>query len=153
MIRADCPQCGSPPEAYHANDCPARGGLTQCPYCAKHEPEHDDICPELHALNWKTGTPSLNEGRSTIAAEAQSAVYGERGKSYGHPSVNFADAAALWTVLLKDRLSDGQALTAEDVARCMIGVKLARDLHAPKRDNRVDIIGYAITLDRLETGQ
>jgi hypothetical protein len=91
--------------------------------------------------------------QSTIAAEAHAAVYGERGKDYGHPRVNFADAAALWTVLLKDRLNDGQPLTAEDVARCMIGVKLARDLHTPKRDNRVDIIGYAITLDRLETGQ
>jgi hypothetical protein len=93
------------------------------------------------------------DGRSTIAAEAHAAVYGERGKDYGHPSVNFADAAALWTVLLKDRLAPGATLSAEDVARCMIGVKLARDLHTPKRDNRVDIIGYAITLDRLETGQ
>lgn len=88
--------------------------------------------------------------RSTIATEAQAAVYGERGKDYGHPRQNFADTAALWTVLLGDRLT--APVTAEDVARCMIAVKLARDLHSPKRDNRVDIVGYAITLDRLETG-
>jgi hypothetical protein len=89
--------------------------------------------------------------QSTVAAEAHAAVYGQRGKDYGHPRDNFADAAAMWTVLLGDRLT--APITAEDVARCMIGIKLARDLHSPKRDNRIDICGYAITLDRLETGQ
>ena len=88
--------------------------------------------------------------RSTIAAEAQSAVYGERGKDYGHPNQNFADVADLWSVLLGDRLTG--PVTAQDVARCMIAVKLARDLHSEKRDNRVDGIGYFITLDRLSTG-
>lgn len=88
--------------------------------------------------------------KSTIAAEAQSAVFGERGKDYGHPRENFENTARLWTALLHDKLTE--PVSAEDVARCMIGVKLARDLHHPKRDNRVDIIGYAITLDRLETG-
>jgi len=88
--------------------------------------------------------------RSTIAEEAQAAVYGDRGKDYGHPRQNFTDTARLWTALLADRLTGD--ITPEDVARCMIAVKLARDLHSPKRDNRVDIIGYAITLDRLETG-
>lgn len=88
--------------------------------------------------------------RSTVAEEAQAAVYGDRGKDYGHPRENFSATAALWNALLADKLTE--PVTAEDVARCMIGVKLARDLHSPKRDNRVDIIGYAITLDRLETG-
>jgi hypothetical protein len=90
---------------------------------------------------------------STIAAEAHAAVYGPRGDDYGHPSENFGHTARIWSALLHDKLAEGQSVDAADVARCMIGVKLARDLHYPKRDNRVDMVGYAITLDRLETGE
>lgn len=89
---------------------------------------------------------------STIAAEAHAAVYGQRGEAYGHPRDNFTDTARLWTALLAHKLQPGEQISPEDIARCMIGIKLARDLNSPKRDNRVDIIGYAITLDRLETG-
>jgi hypothetical protein len=92
----------------------------------------------------------VSAGQSTIAAEAHAAVYGDRGKDYGHPRDNFTDTARIWNALLHHKLSAD--ITPEDVARCMIGIKLARDLHSPKRDNRVDMVGYAITLDRLETG-
>ena len=34
----------------------------------------------------------------------------------------------------------------------MVALKLSRDVHAPKRDNKVDGIGYFIALERLETG-
>jgi hypothetical protein len=88
---------------------------------------------------------------STVAAEAHAAVYGARGVDYGHPIDNFTDTARVWSALLHDKLVT--PISPEDVARCMIGLKLARDLHSPKRDNRVDICGYAITLDRLETGR
>lgn len=91
--------------------------------------------------------------QSSIAAEAQDMVYGDRQDDYGHPREDFTRAAILWTGLLQHKLADGAFVDADDIARCMIGVKLARDVHAPKRDNRVDIVGYAITLDRLETGR
>lgn len=89
----------------------------------------------------------------TILDEARDACYGERHDDYGHPRQDFTRTAILWQGLLHHKLADGESMTPEDVARCMIAVKLARDVHAPKRDNRVDMAGYALCLDRLETGQ
>lgn len=89
----------------------------------------------------------------SIALEAHRAVYGDRQTDYGHPREDFTRAAIIWTGLLQHKLADGQYVEADDIGRCMIGTKLARDVHAPKRDNRVDIAGYALTLDRLQTGQ
>ena len=35
----------------------------------------------------------------------------------------------------------------EQVPLCMIAVKISRECHEPKRDNMIDIAGYAETLD------
>ena len=91
--------------------------------------------------------------QATILDDAKDACYGERHADYGHPREDFTRTAILWTGLLQHLMADGEFITPEDVARCMIGVKLARDVHSPKRDNRVDMAGYALCLDRLETGQ
>jgi hypothetical protein len=84
---------------------------------------------------------------------ASAAVYGDREADYGHPREDFTRQAIIWTGLLQHKLADGAFLEAEDIARCMIGTKLGRDVHSPKRDNRVDGVGYFITLDRLESGR
>lgn len=97
--------------------------------------------------------PVVGSDESSVAVEAQSLVYGDRQGQYGHPRDNFTVTAQLWTVVLQHKLEDGAFVTPEDVARCMRMVKEARQLHAPKRDNLVDIIGYAIAEDRLETGR
>lgn len=89
----------------------------------------------------------------SVALEAHAAVYGDRQDDYGHPREDFTRTAVLWTGLLQHKLAEGEWIEAEDIGRCQIAVKLARDVHAPKRDNRVDIAGYALTLDRLETGR
>lgn len=89
----------------------------------------------------------------SVAMEAHGLVYGDREGDYGHPREDFTRTAILWTGLLQHKLADGAYIEADDIGRCMIGVKLSRDVNGPKRDNRVDIAGYAITLDRLETGK
>lgn len=93
------------------------------------------------------------EQHESVALEAHHIVHGDRQADYGHPREDFTRQAILWTGLLQHKLADGAFLEPEDIARCMIATKLARDVHSPKRDNRVDMAGYAITLDRLETGQ
>lgn len=100
-----------------------------------------------------TDCPLVPAEPLTVTAEAEAAVYGDRQDDYGHPREDFTRTAVLWQGLLLHKLADGASIAPEDVARCMIGVKLARDVHAPKRDNRVDGAGYFLTLDRLETGR
>jgi len=105
---------------------------------------------------WRDGTVQPLRGTpsgDSVALEAHAAVYGDRQADYGHPREDFTRTAIIWTGLLHHKLAEGAFIDAEDVPRLQIGVKLARDVHSPKRDNRVDMAGYAITLDQLETGQ
>ncbi len=77
------------------------------------------------------------------ALEALILTRGARQSDYGHPLDDFGDTAALWTVMLRRKLLE--PITAEDVALCMVQVKMARQCHRPKRDNIVDGIGYLET--------
>lgn len=115
-----------------------------------HEPEQPEQ-PELpdatvDGYDWPQGAGSILE-------EAHTAVYGDRQDDYGHPREDMTRQAIIWTGLLHHKLADGAHLEPEDIARCMVGTKLARDVNAPKRDNRVDGAGYFLCLDRLETGR
>ena len=82
-----------------------------------------------------------NEG---IEQEARRLVYGERAKTYGHPRGDFDRVAGMWSAML------GIPIDAEHVALMMIAFKLARLAATPEhRDSQVDVIGYALALDRL----
>jgi len=80
---------------------------------------------------------------ASIASEAMSLVSGDRQAAYGHPYDNFLATAKLWSVIL------GIEVTPQQVALCMVQVKIARELNASKRDNLVDAIGYLLTYDSV----
>ncbi|MFO8011974.1 MAG: DUF4406 domain-containing protein [Phycisphaerae bacterium] len=88
---------------------------------------------------------TVEEGGDSVLDVAQRITAGARHSDYGPPSEDFARTAALWTAILERRLRDGEAVTAMDVPLCMIALKLARQVHRHKRDNLVDIAGYART--------
>lgn len=71
--------------------------------------------------------------------EAATIISGDRDAQYGGPEENFARIAKIWSVIL------GIDITEEDVAMCMVGLKVAR--YASKSgfqpDTWVDIAGYA----------
>lgn len=79
----------------------------------------------------------------TTLEEAQRLVYGDRGADYGHPLDDYTRTAALWSTIL------GVPVTAEQAVLCMIGVKISRECNKHKRDNLVDIPGYAECLQRI----
>lgn len=94
--------------------------------------------------------PTSYEVRTTesICAEADRIVVGERRSAYGHPIDNFTLTGQLWAPIL-----GLEEVTAEQVGLCMIQVKVAREAFSPKRDNLVDIAGYAKCNDLIRTAR
>jgi hypothetical protein len=89
-------------------------------------------------------TPKKKGTKTTILTEAQQAVYGDRQADYGSVKTNFSNIARQWSVTL------GMNVTPEQVGLCMIQVKIARQMNKPKRDNLVDIAGYAATIEKMD---
>lgn len=80
----------------------------------------------------------------TVLEEADSLARGtDRNDGYDHPRHNFNKIASGWSTIF------GVAVTPRQVAHAMIWLKVVRDAHAPKRDNLVDIAGYARCIERL----
>ncbi len=78
-----------------------------------------------------------------ILEEANSLVNGARQGDYGHPLDDFARTAKMWSAIL------GHEVTPEQVGLCMCAVKISRQVNKPKRDNLVDLAGYAATVDMV----
>ena len=72
-----------------------------------------------------------------LPSDEASVIVGIRQTEYDHPSVVYARAAKLWSVILDTPLDELQ------VALCMCALKLAREIGRHKWDNLVDICGYA----------
>lgn len=73
----------------------------------------------------------------SILLEAQRLTFGDRNNQYGPPDQDFMRIAAMWGAL------KGVEFTPQDVAMFQICVKLSRQTHQNKRDNWVDMAGYA----------
>lgn len=81
--------------------------------------------------------------RVAVLREAERLITGDRNKTYGSPTQNFANTAEIWTVQMRHKLQPGAVFEASDVAALMIGLKLARLQADPgKLDTWTDISGY-----------
>lgn len=107
-------------------------------------------CTGKPVLDFDTLMPAEEE---PVTAEACRLVHGARQGSYGHPYDDFSRTGVLWAGLLAN-----WAMTVEDPAKpppipphlvglCQVGVKLSREVNSHKRDNLVDIGGYAETVN------
>lgn len=79
----------------------------------------------------------------SVLQEAERIINGERRADYGDVRESFQVIADLWAPVLRT------AVTAEEVALCMIQLKVARALNGYQRDSIVDIAGYAGCLAHL----
>lgn len=79
--------------------------------------------------------------RVSVLTEAQGLVHGDRNQSYGHPLDDWQRTAGMVSAMLGHKLRE--PLTAEECAMILCCVKLSRQQNAPRRDNLVDLAGYA----------
>lgn len=86
---------------------------------------------------------TLATQRAELLAEAGRIISGERDVQYGTPEDNQQRIADLWSVLFGIEVTPRQACLA------LILVKIAREVNQPKRDNLVDIAGYAAIADEV----
>lgn len=95
-----------------------------------------------------------DSNKKTILEEAIETV-DDRMQQYGPPTDNHNAIALLWEVYLGAKGIEAE-ITARDVNLMMVLVKIARDCFSAKRDNLVDIAGYArcaeIVSDEKERG-
>lgn len=87
-------------------------------------------------------TRKLNDdGQESILQEAHRLTHGDRNDTYGHPYDDYTCTAAIATAILGDALT--RPISAHQMALIMCAVKLSRESRVSKRDNLVDLAGYA----------
>lgn len=94
-------------------------------------------------------TPLADTGKpgEDLLVEANGLVNGDRMAAYGSPLPAYVAQAKTWSGLLAHKLKED--LTPEDVVLLLAGMKLVREVRRPKRDNRVDLIGYTLVLEHV----
>lgn len=93
--------------------------------------------------------PPKERGRA-ITEEALRTINGERQDQYGDPEDSFKKIADLWSAYLFSGGDMPTWLNATHVADMMCIMKIAREVAGKgKRDNMVDLIGYAALAARM----
>jgi len=106
---------------------------------------HRDQTAIIAEENKDSNAPKVPQ--KTIHQEAADIVYGDREEAYDDPNINFRKVARMWSGMLDKKLR--VVITPQDVALMFILLKISRESFQPKRDNRVDIIGYTLCLQRI----
>lgn len=78
-----------------------------------------------------------------ILEEADRLTSEDRNSDYGDPGIENQKVAVGWGVIFLD------GVTAEKIPLAMIWLKMVRELNKHKRDNLVDIAGYARTREMM----
>jgi len=86
----------------------------------------------------------MSKEKLTVLQEAEKLINGDRLADYGGAEESFDRIAGLWSVVL------GIEVDREQVALCMIMLKISRYLHGSQRDSIVDLCGYAGLLEVMK---
>ena len=97
-----------------------------------------------------TAQPTCAERGRAICEEALRTINGERQGQYGDPEDTFKKIADLWSAYLFSGSGRVEILTPDMVADMMCLLKIAREKGGKgKKDNYVDLIGYAALAARM----
>ena len=77
------------------------------------------------------------ESPPNVLESASKLVAGDRNRDYGSIEKNFKSVATMWEIIL------GAQVRPDQVALCMVALKLCRQSNKHKRDNLVDMASYA----------
>ena len=101
----------------------------------------------INAVSEMVTSAIRRDRNESILIEAARIRGGERNADYGDAVENFRRITEIANAIT------GLELTPAQCCKVMIAVKLARELHNHKRDNLVDMCGYADILELIETSK
>lgn len=78
-----------------------------------------------------------------ILQEADRLVSGDRQDSYKHPTHDYECTSVMWAAMIKKRYGVDVPLTPDFCTLMMAAMKISREVGKHKRDNLVDLAGYA----------
>ena len=87
------------------------------------------------------------EGEKSILSEAEEIDNGSRHSEYGDAQESLSRVATIANVMT------GKELSPEDCCAVLMAVKLVRESFAHKRDNLVDLCGYAHIMNELNENE
>jgi hypothetical protein len=91
----------------------------------------------------------------SILLEAEDIVNGVRASDYGSAEESFAKIAYITNLMLdggeKLNMQTNGEIGLTVACKVLMAVKLSRQSHKHKRDNLVDLCGYAELLNRIES--
>ena len=91
----------------------------------------------------------MNEkSKQSILAEAQEILRGSRQSDYGDAANNFERIASIVNSVYPEL-----DITSEQCCMVLIAVKLIREGYKHKRDNLVDLCGYAEIMNRINESE
>lgn len=82
--------------------------------------------------------------KESILAEAERLINGVKRDDYGPVEESFERIAQGWSLII------GAPVTPEQVALCMVWLKVMRYCQSQTRDSAVDMAGYAGLLEKLQ---
>ena len=102
---------------------------------------------DKHSVTFKEVKDMDEENNKSILSEAEEIVNGSRHSDYGDAKESFSRVATIANVMT------GKELSPEDCCAVLMAVKLVRESFAHKRDNLVDLCGYAHIMNELNENE